>query len=207
MVESIPIVGGTKDLDSAKVEILRPDFLLLDREENPKHFADASKFPVIATHVDSIPAMARELRKLSLAFALPSLSGLAERAESLPKRVPPIKPPVLEWWREPESASQYLYLIWRNPWMTVGRETFIGSVLSQLGISQAILPLGSKYPEIDLSAFSPKDTALLFSTEPYPFARHKEKLLSLGHASALVDGESFSWFGIRSLEFLESQLT
>jgi hypothetical protein len=44
---------------------------------------------------------------------------------------------------------------------------------------------------------------LLASSEPYPFHRRRESLLALDRPAALVDGESFSWFGVRSLSFLE----
>jgi len=45
---------------------------------------------------------------------------------------------------------------------------------------------------------------LLASSEPYPFHRKRDALLALDRPVAIVDGESFSWFGVRSLEFLES---
>ena len=43
------------------------------------------------------------------------------------------------------------------------------------------------------------------SSEPYPFHKRKDKLAldELGAGSAIVDGERFGWFGLRSLEFLE----
>lgn len=47
------------------------------------------------------------------------------------------------------------------------------------------------------------ETLLLFSSEPYPFLRKKDVLNPLFAPYAFVDGERFSWFGMRSLRFLE----
>ena len=58
----------------------------------------------------------------------------------------------------------------------------------------------------ELNQFDPAKTLLLFSSEPFPFAKKKSELVNLGFSSALVDGESFSWFGVRSLNFIETQL-
>jgi len=59
-----------------------------------------------------------------------------------------------------------------------------------------------KYPVTDPGVL-PDNTVILASSEPYPFHRKREALLALGRPVAIVDGESFSWFGLRSLSFLE----
>lgn len=110
---------------------------------------------------------------------------------------------MLEWLKPPErEPERLLYLIWRGPWMTVSRDTFVGSMLSNVGYGGRLPSFAEKYPKIDLADFDPATTTLLFSSEPYPFEKKKKELRALDFPSALVDGEAYSWFGVRSLRFL-----
>ena len=114
-------------------------------------------------------------------------------------------PGVLEWWRPPEQGiTKVLYMIWKNPWMTVSRQTYIGSMLTTIGIGKLMPEFQDKYPKITLAEHISPSTLILFSSEPYAFAKEREELLQFNSPMALVDGESFSWFGIRSLRFLGS---
>lgn len=99
-----------------------------------------------------------------------------------------------------------VYLIWKNPWMCVSQETFIGSMLKQTGWG-AVESFEKKYPILDINQCDPESHILLFSSEPFPFQKYKEELQKLPFNSVIINGESMSWFGIRSLEFLESFYT
>jgi hypothetical protein len=85
--------------------------------------------------------------------------------------------------------------------MTIGTQTFIASMFRELGLP--LKELAEPYPKIRLEDFSPDDTVLLFSSEPFPFLKHRQDLVKEGYAHAFVDGEKFSWFGVRSLKFLQ----
>jgi hypothetical protein len=97
--------------------------------------------------------------------------------------------------------------------MAAGPGTFISSVLQNLGLSESQIWPGpgsglGLYPKfsMDGSESFPKptdDTIFLFSSEPFPFSKKKAELELLGRPSLIVDGECFSWFGIRSLRFLD----
>ena len=63
--------------------------------------------------------------------------------------------------------------------------------------------LNERYPTISLDDYDPSGTLLLFASEPYPFGRRRKDIEELPFASALVNGESYSWFGLRALRFLE----
>lgn len=131
-------------------------------------------------------------------------------------------PGLKEWLRTPsEPIEAIIYLIWRDPWMAVTSKTFIGSVLEVLGYGdlqkagdEKICPLPSasqmpneKYPQIRSEQLQGPRTLILFSTEPYLFENHKEAILQeVGSPCALVDGESFSWFGNRTFRFLQREL-
>jgi hypothetical protein len=95
-------------------------------------------------------------------------------------------------------------MIWQDPWMTISRSTFIGSVLIKTGLGQLLPDYSKPYPELTSIGLPEADTCYLFSSEPFPFARHIEGLESKGFNGALVDGEFFSWFGIRSYRMLRN---
>jgi len=215
-VRDIPIVGGTKSIDWDKVEALHADLLLLDREENTRSMSVESPIEVFATHVTSVDDLAGELERLSIRLAQPELRELAGRWAQVAARPDGTLaswqdlPGVIEWLRPPldPSIGPFAYLIWRDPWMAIGPGTFIASMLAAVGLPPAqMFPRGAgeddqKYPVTD-PAVLPGSTVLLASSEPYPFHRKREALLALGRPVAIVDGESFSWFGLRSLSFLE----
>lgn len=206
-VSEIPIVGGTKNWNLEKVKSCQPDLLVLDKEENPRWMAEADSLPFWASHVLGVDSLPGELRRLSSHLKNRRLSNLATRWQAVtelePKTVePPELPGVVEWGREPTGPiSSVVYVIWRDPWMAVGPKTFIGSMLARFGLP--VHPFEAAYPEFEPGEL-PLDTVLLFSSEPYPFLRKREGLKELGRPYAFVDGEKFSWFGLRSLQFLES---
>lgn len=210
----IPVVGGTKTIHWDRVGALGADLILLDREENPKAMHDESPIETFVTHITSVADVGPALERLStrLSGTSETLRGVAARW-SRTARAPmrPLDswldlPGVIEWLRPPEdpSVGPVSYLIWRDPWMAIGPGTFIASMLEAVGVPQALLlPSSGKYPTFDPASL-PANCVLLASSEPYPFHRKRDALLALDRPVAIVDGESFSWFGVRSLGFLSS---
>lgn len=206
---AIPVVGGTKDLDLSLVEGLKPDLLLLDKEENLPWMAEARAWKVHCTHVESVGDMPREVEVLGALLGNTELRRQAEEwgaVLSAPRKNGRVEelPGVLEWIQKPaQEPAQILYMIWRNPWMAVAKNTFVGSMLAHAGYGERIPEFAEKYPKLDLGAYDPARTLLLFSSEPFPFVKKKKELQGLGFPCALVDGEVYSWFGVRSLRFLQ----
>ncbi len=210
-IENIPAVGGTKDIDWEQLRALKPDLIILDREENTREMAESCPFPFHALHITNVLHMAPELSRLSQAIDCPPLQVMAERWEAIATKKIKLDrleslPGMVEWWKPPTQQSRLEYLIWRKPWMAIGPDTFIHSMLCQLGASNYLLPHTEKYPTINLEALNPEETVLLFSTEPYLFAKEKDELMKLGFSCGLIDAECLSWYGVRSLRFLESIL-
>ncbi len=210
-VKAIPAVGGTKHWNWKAIQALKPDLLILDKEENPKFMAEQQEIPVLATHVTSVRSMPGALAQMALRLGSVPLGVLAQRWnnlsgwQGLPRwQLGKEIPGFLDWGREPKDAvNSIIYVIWRNPWMTVSQETFISSVLNLCGLGPYLRDFDTKYPEFNLSAYSAQETMLLFSSEPYPFLRKRAVLNPVEHPYAFVDGQCFSWFGVRALEFLE----
>ncbi len=213
--KDVPVVGGTKDVHWDRVVNLKPDLLLLDQEENPKFMAEASPVPWLATHVTSLESLQDELGRLSCHLQSESFRRWTEelrtlRAEAATGSLTLASThPFFETLGLLKSAAAQLlppaYVIWRDPWMVVGPTTFIGSVWQHLGVELSV-PTGDeqKYPEVSEEFL--KSHFCLFSSEPFPFARHWSHLQK-EFSGALVDGESFSWFGIRTLRFLRELST
>lgn len=214
-VADIPVVGGTKQVDWHAIAALRPDLLLLDEEENPRSFADTSPCPVLATTIRTAADVPPALRVFATNLQAPGLQQLADEwaaalrdvVDSAPAapRVHDL-PGMQRWLRPPTSATtHFVYLIWHNPWMTIGRDTFIASMLDLLGFANLRLDLANgRYPQLDVGDLDPQTVALVGATEPYPFAAQAHRLLALPHPCGLVDGEAYAWFGLRALRFLQA---
>ena len=101
------------------------------------------------------------------------------------------------------SRRKALYLIWREPWMTISRATYISAVLALAGWDT--LPERSliRYPEPGEADWDASELILL-STEPFRFReRDAVQLRASQHAPvALIDGEMVSWYGSRAIEGL-----
>lgn len=218
LVKDIPTVGGTKDIDWKLVDALQADFLILDREENPEAMALESKIPVIDTHVYSLESLMASIGKLSNQLRSPGLLSLAERLQKLisfgDQNLQKLALQILsanakEGYRINEVESNFdfsqplevNYLIWKDPWMSVSGQTFIGSMLRYLGFANRFEYAEKKYPEL------PPEYLMyglnLFSSEPFPFAKKMDVLRQLQLRGLVVDGEALSWFGLRAILFLE----
>ena len=94
------------------------------------------------------------------------------------------------------------YVIWRNPYMVAGGDTFISDMMQYCGM-QNIYSNMKRYPEINIEDLKDKCELLLLSSEPYPFKeKHIRELQSQIPAVKIVlaDGEMFSWYGSRLLK-------
>lgn len=206
-VPDIPIVGGTKDIDWKKIESLKPDLMIFDQEENPKKMAEECPYLWLATHVTSLKRAQQEMQRLGDTLQNKKIFEWAQKWDQLLAKpcgpwlmtnIPGQIQPLLG--GSPRFPEQILYVIWKKPWMVASRDTYIGSVLEFLGATLGDPGNDKKYPEI--SELDLKKYYLLFSTEPFPFQKIANDLTASGLTGSLVDGEGYSWFGIRSLNFL-----
>lgn len=219
IITKCKIVGGTKNLSFDALKELKPQWVIMDKDENLEEMALLSPFPVLTSHVISLSTLNNELMKFSRELNLPQLESYANRLtkvikdKSIRYQNDNFLSGLIEWWRKPSDPIknyQLVYLIWKDPFMSVTKNTYIGSVLSflypQLTLWSPQKMEGSRvsnYPNVLLDSL-PENSLLLFSSEPYPFQKYKEEYLQkYSYPAAFVNGESFSWFGIRSLRFLE----
>lgn len=212
-VQNIVKVGGTKGVDWQRCKQLRPDLVIFDREENLKKMAEECPYPWHATHITSIYNVGNELRELAQALNCSGLAKMADDWDELSNR-PNLQQ--VDWSNIPgqlvslgNSRGSYTkveYMIWRDPWMAVNANTFIGSMLEKIGFATLLPNHSSSYPKIEATEMGDPDTFYLFSSEPFPFTKHAQELIDAGYNGAIVDGEVYSWFGIRSYRALTQYL-
>ena len=187
------VVGGTKTVDVAAVQILGPDLVLANREENVREQVEAvaAFAPVYLTDVATLNDALTMIRDVG------TLTGTRREAEALVGRIAEGFG-VLEAF-DPLQAS---FFIWKDPWMTVGGDTFIHDVLTRTGFVNVFGDL-QRYPEVTPEAVAAaRPDVLLFSSEPFRF---REKHVGAMRAACpearvlFVDGEAFSWYGSRLL--------
>lgn len=188
-------IGGTKDPDIGKIISLQPDLVIANKEENIReHIEEISKHvPVYTSDVYSLPTA------LDMISALGAITGRREAADEMSgvitekfMQLIPVK-----------NTIATSYLIWKDPWMAAGGDTFISDMMERCGFNN-LYKETSRYPEITIEDLKEKHCRLLLlSSEPYPFRqKHLEALQAeLPDTSILlVDGSYFSWYGSRLLE-------
>jgi len=193
-------VGGTKNVNIEKVKQLKPDLILANKEENVKEQIEELEkvAPVwisdVATSEDALQMIKciGEITNRSKE-AETIITRIAMNFTKLPRRV-----------LRTSSNVQHrtAYLIWQNPYITVGGDTFISDMLNKCGF-QNVFENEKRYPEISLEQLISKNPRLiLLPSEPYPFKqKHIEALQPFfcNTKIILADGEMFSWYGSRMI--------
>ena len=185
------IVGGTKNVRVDRVRGLAPDLVIANREENVREDVEAiaAFAPVWLTDIATVDDALEAIREIG------AVTHRAPEADALAGAL-------AESFRQLEEGEpvRVLYLIWRDPWMAVGRDTFIADVLRRAGFV-SVTESETRYPALtddQIRALAPE--AVLLSSEPYPFgAQHIGEIQALMPEAQvlLVDGEAFSWYGPR----------
>jgi ABC-type Fe3+-hydroxamate transport system substrate-binding protein len=186
-------IGGTKSLNLERIHELQPDLIIANKEENIKEQVEelAGSFPVWVSDVNNLEdalAMISEIGSMTWTTATASkiIAGIRHSFKDLPA----------------VSLRKAAYLIWKDPYMTVGGDTFIDSMLHAAGFEN-VFGDKTRYPVVDVAAIQQSGCGFLFlSSEPYPFKqKHIDELqLQLPDVKImLVDGEMFSWYGSRLL--------
>lgn len=190
-------VGGTKDVNINTVLSLCTDLVIANKEENVKEQVEklARDTAVWVTDVNDLAGAWQMIRDIGALCnrekqASQLLSRLHLEFDNLFQLIPvSLRIPVV-------------YLIWKNPYMTVGGDNFIQHMLEAAGYKNVFSGM-SRYPEISVEEINNSDARLVFlSSEPYPFRQkhvHELRKMLPGKTILLVDGEMFSWYGSRML--------
>lgn len=188
-------VGGTKNINIKKITSLQPDLIIANKEENVQEQIEmlAKYFPVWVSDVSSLGEAFNMIKRIG------EITGRSERAVTL---VEQIRTDFAQL-QTPNVKIKTAYLIWENPYMTVGGDTFIHDLMERAGF-QNVFADRLRYPPVTIADLQIANCdLLLLSSEPYPFRQeHMDELQPLLNRTKilLVDGEMFSWYGSRLLK-------
>jgi ABC-type Fe3+-hydroxamate transport system substrate-binding protein len=186
-VKNVAIIGGTKNINIDKIKALKPDLIFANKEENIKEQVEAlmDDFKVIVTNVENIEDNYYLLKNLGNIF------HKEEKAQLFNLKIYDILNQA-----KIDSPIKVAYLIWKNPYMTIGSDTFIHKILVEIGFEN-IFKDQKRYPGIQTEDLAEADIIML-SSEPFPFKeKHIEELKEFypNKKIMIVDGEAFSWYG------------
>jgi ABC-type Fe3+-hydroxamate transport system substrate-binding protein len=199
IVRAIPKVGGTKNVKLDRIRRLAPTHAVINIEENRRETAEAlAEFVphIIVTH----PQGPRD--NLDLYRLLGAIFGREVTAERLCASFEHVYSGLSQ---PPRPPRDVLYLIWREPWMTVAPHTYISRTLALFNWHTQPTAPAEPYPRVDITAFAGKVDHVLLSSEPYHFReRHIAEVVAAvdGAEVSLIDGEMTSWYGSRAIEGL-----
>ena len=202
-------IGGEKNPDLEAIRALEPDLVVANVEENVREHIEtlrAWSIPVWVTYprtVEGSLAMIRELGEVTSATA----AAAAVLAEVEPLLVA-VRAAVAA-----RPAVPVFYPIWREPYMTINRDTYIHDLLAVCGAANVFGERAERYPTITLAEMAARrPEVIVLPDEPFRFRRiHLRDFEPFGDVPAvragrihLVDGKPFSWHGPRVAEALRT---
>lgn len=187
-------VGGTKQVHLDRIDALNPDLIIANKEENVKEQIELlqARYPVYTSSISNIPEACATISEIGrLINRAPESVALRTEIEDSFRQICQ---------RERKNRIKILYLIWKQPYMSVGGDTFIHDMLEHAGFENCCASM-SRYPIIESDWIKDcQADAIWLSSEPFPFKEsHGAELQALLPTAKvqLVDGEYFSWYGSR----------
>jgi ABC-type hemin transport system substrate-binding protein len=221
----LPRVGGTKDADVRAIVALRPDLVIANHEENTARVVRAlaeSGIDVWVTYPRTVSEGVRLLEELGQLGAGPEVTS---------RIVAPVRSAFDEAARRSASRTgprpKVFCPIWRDPWMSINRDTYIHDVIDLCGgenvyagplsgssaaVEEADPSAGPssdrRYPLLELSDLVDRQPeVILLPDEPYAFgSKDVADLMALDLPATraervhLIDGTLVSWYGPRIAE-------
>jgi ABC-type Fe3+-hydroxamate transport system substrate-binding protein len=192
-------IGGTKTVDVEKVRSLNPDLIIANKEENVKEQIEAlSQFaPVYVSDINDLESAVEMIK---------DVGNLVGKEDESLEIINQIKTGFTQLTNKPingltDQPIKTAYLIWKEPYMAAGGDTFINDMLERCGFDN-VFKTTNRYPEVSIEQLKGCELILL-SSEPYPFKQnHIEELQQRLPSTKiwLVDGEMFSWYGSRLIK-------
>lgn len=190
-VDNVPAVAGTKDIKLEAIQDVRPDLIIVEKEENTKEIVEELEkfFPVYVAEVQSVDEAYKMIEEMGTLTdrndaAATLLNSIQRQFASLPKA----------------AGKRIGYVIWRKPYMVVGKDTYINSLLEKMGFVNPFTEADGRYPAVTDDDFQKAELDyVLLASEPFPFKeKHANEFLDMMPETKpiLVDGEMF-WYGPR----------
>lgn len=191
------IVGGTKQVHFDKIKELKPDIILCNKEENTLEMVQELEkiAPVWVSAISTVDDCCEIILSLGHIFSKNKTAAQLVNLIQVEKKY-------FSDFIKNKPTLKVAYLIWKDPYMVAGNDTFINSLLELNNFKNIFLAKEGRYPEVTLEDLRQADLILL-SSEPFPF--HEKHISEIEEVAKnkkilLVDGEYFSWYGSRLLK-------
>lgn len=194
------IIGGTKNVRMEVIHKLNPDLIIASKEENNRKQMEelGQQYDVLVTDVKDFASATQMIVNIGLVaqkklMALQIFKKIETGFENLKQSI------------KTSKKIKTAYLIWKNPYMAAGGDTFINDMMQYCGLEN-VYGDSLRYPEIkleELSGGKRKCELIILSSEPYSFKEKHVKELQTVFPEARImvaNGEMFSWYGSRLIE-------
>ncbi len=188
-------VGGTKNLKLDKITALNPDLIIANKEENTQSQIEALQqlYPVYTSDISNLD------ESLAMIKDVGNITNTKEKSFFITEN---IQYEFKKLFNQNFVETRTLYLIWKEPYMSINQKTFINDMMQRCGLQNVIFS-DVEYPEIlEQEITDLKPELILLSSEPFPFKEQhiiEMKSICPDAKVKLVDGEYFSWYGSRLL--------
>ncbi|KQC33160.1 hypothetical protein AAU57_07425 [Nonlabens sp. YIK11] len=208
------VVGGTKKVVKKRLIDLQPDLIICNKEENTMEMVEicSSICPIYVSDVSTLEDALEMIQHIG------HLTASTEKARDIIEK---IQVSFQQFSDELETKSA-LYLVWKKPYMTVGRDTFIHDMMRLAGFEN-VMGTHTRYPQLEMDQIvKQRPEVILLSSEPYNFSENDKAEFDTAFKERsdaevygergrttkanlpqprilIVDGEPFSWYGSRLL--------
>ena len=201
-------VGGEKNPKLELIRELGADLVVANIEENVREHIETLRawgIPVYVTYPRTVAAGIRLIAELG------ELTGTEEAGRRIARDLDD-RLARLEARRAGRARARVFCPIWRRPYMTINRDTYIDDMLSTCGGENVFAGLATRYPEITLDAVAAaQPDVILLPDEPYRFRpahladfSEYRQMPAVRHGRIhFVDGKLLSWYGPRIGHALE----
>lgn len=129
-VAKLPKVGGTKNPDIAAIIQLQPDLVIMNSEENRREDQQALAAAGIATWVTEPHTVFEALNILWDVMDIFEAPGMSPRVREIERSYDYTELAM----RSEDKASLPVFVpIWKDPWMTINKDTYMHDLLSVCG--------------------------------------------------------------------------
>jgi len=207
--EQKPRVGGTKTVKMEIVHSLQPDLIIANKEENTKEQIEklTTRYPVWISDVNDLETA------LQMIISVGKITNKYPQATEIANKIKNDFTSFALQLKTTNDKPRVAYLIWKDPYMAVGGDTFIHSMLEACGFKN-VFEHFHRYPTVSITELQNASCQwILLSSEPYPFSQKIMEALQVqlpGTKIILVDGEMFSWYGSRlvhAVSYLQKLVT
>ncbi len=193
LVNTVAKIGGVKNPDFKKIMELNPDIIVCNIEENGYNNIKklGSIAPLSLSDVKSIDDTTDYINKLGLIF------NREEKAVNINNNIKNSLSRIVRY------NTDILYLIWKAPFMSINRDTYISDVLHKFGLNNVCSHYKERYMKLsdkELLSLSPQ--LIILPDEPFEFTLSDrlelENMFDENVKVIMVDGKNTTWYGWRT---------